>query len=398
MRNTKILNHFYTSWIQPFKNPVFGRFCQANFLHSFGGAFLGLTYIFDLSGYGLLEVLCFFLLELGLLGLLIMPLAFWSYQHINKKPWRNIITGLTILPVIAMPFTGDSILLKGSLLSLSSSTFWILYHIFMTNNSTVDNKGNDVSVALNSVAFGGLCGTGAATLISLSSIPLIYLGFIGSMLCMIGTLLLLKYELKTATNFSQDKYKDPDHTVLSVIFEKPKRSINTILYGLMEIPTAFVWALWLIKIGLTFVAVGSLYIVSTLMKFALSGCIGWIANKKPGTDLQIGAGLYSLGWLPWLFTLSITNIPFTILLWGLGGHFRAVGITSQWYDCKSIPCLSAHEICLAIGRIIGIFMCVPLLFIAPKVFAIVGFAISIAICIYNHRFSRSTQHQTRPQI
>ena len=391
------MSHFQISWVEPFKHPFFGKFCWANFLNATGIALLSMTFIFDLTTFSMLEVLGFFVCQFIVLGLIFMPLSFYLHEKVASRKWRGFILLTSVIPVFLLPLFSGHIVIQGMLYGLCLSPFWVVFHIFMTKNTSLDNKGNEVSVALNTLAVGSMIGAAIATALKVVNVPLDMIFFAGSLLSFISVYLLCRFEEQAEARQKQNNVSESESeseseiadrkTVWQALTESPSRSVNTLLTGFFNVHTFQLWGLWLLKSGLTFAAVGIVEVLSTLLRLIISGHSGKFTNMGNGRDLRTSGVLSSLGWFPWLFSASPVIIPFTVLIWNIARQFHQVGMTSQWYSCQSIACLTAHEILLSIGRIIGLCVCVPLLFIAPVTYVVVGFSTCVCIYFYNSRKS-----------
>ena len=193
----KLKNYFIQSYIQPFLAPQYARFCWANLLGMVGCTLIGLAYTFELGSLSQHTSLMFFITEAFLIGLVIMPLGLWFYRKVNLNIWSITVALMTLLPVIALALGIENYTIKAILYSFSTTGFWLLFHIFMTYNASVDNKGNDVSIALNGIAIGCLIGTGIATIMAALAFPVLVSATIGSVFCFISVILLSRCVLKT---------------------------------------------------------------------------------------------------------------------------------------------------------------------------------------------------------
>jgi hypothetical protein len=129
--------------------------------------------------------------------------------------------------------------------------------------------------------------------------------------------------------------------------------------------------------------VGVITILTIMLKFGLSGFVGKLVNEEKGRDLMIAGAILSMGWFPWFFMPPQFAIIFTMVAWATGNHFRQVGLTAQWYDAQSIACLSAQEILLGVGRIVGFIIFIPFLFAVSTYFLILGLMATISFCCIN---------------
>ena len=390
--------HFYNAWVQPFSHPVFGRFCAANLIYAFAASLLSLSYTFDLRDQPMDMMMGFFLAEYALLGFLTMPVLFYLHEKIDRKLWGWLVISLAAIPLVVLPFIPDNIIIKGMFYSLMLSCYWTVFHIFMTRNASAHNKGNDLSVALNSIGLGTLAGSGFATLLTLGEYPFVMTTMLGSTLFFCGILLINRFEAHAFTHGHNSQDSDnpmPVGKVFKMIRRHPRRFNNTVIAAFADIPTNAIWPLWLLVIGYDFTTVGIVAVVTVFLKMACSGIAGHLTNHIPDKALKYGALLLFAGWLPWLFTQEAVIIPFTILLWSIGNHFRAVGLTAQWYDAKSIPSLTGFEISQGIGRTAAILVCIPLLVLWPDVYPYIGAAGFFLMYLYNHH--EGQQHPATPR-
>jgi NAD/NADP transhydrogenase beta subunit len=162
------------------------------------------------------------------------------------KHWSFSVASMTVLPILALGIGVENYTAKAILYSFSSTGFWLLFHIFMTYNASLDNKGNDVSIALNGIAIGGLIGTAVATIMATLAIPVLVAAIIGSVLCFASVFLLSSCILKS-TFLSPETGSDQSDRIMIVILQKPKRTINTLVSGFLEVPYCTLFPLWLLK-------------------------------------------------------------------------------------------------------------------------------------------------------
>tara|TARA_B100000686_G_scaffold87076_1_gene93855 strand:- start:4 stop:576 length:573 start_codon:yes stop_codon:yes gene_type:complete len=170
---------------------------------------------------------------------------------------------------------------------------------------------------------------------------------------------------------------------LRAVTKDRQRLTNTIMSGFGEIPTNVMWPLWLLVIGYDYTTVGAVAVFTVLLRIGFSGFAGRMANRFPNKALCYGAGMLFCGWVPWIFGESIALIPLTILTWSIGNHFRSVGLTSQWYDAKSVSSLTAYEATLCVGRVLSILVCVPVLMIYPQYYPWIGAGAFLMMALYN---------------
>jgi hypothetical protein len=374
-------DYIYQAYIKPLSLPHFGWFCQANILGIFGCTLIGLSYLIDLSGLSQGTATAFFLCEAIMIGMIIMPLGFYLYQKLSYQTWSRMLLIMTIIPVFGLMIGLENYFIRAILYSFSTTAFWLLFHIFMTKRASLNNKGNEVSVALNGIAIGGLLGTIAATACAVYTIPLFHSSLIGSILCFISIVQMLK--AVSCLNLSKESAcisinKHQIDTIKNVISSKPKRAFNTVLSGILEIPYCTLWPIWLLKNGYEVAITGIILAITILLKCVISGYAGRLTNHNNGADLRLSGFVFIIGIVPWFYDVSMITIIITMLAWAFGNHFRQVGLSAQWYDNQSLSCLSAQEILLGIGRVIGIILAIPLLFkLSPLYIAFTFFAVCL---------------------
>lgn len=372
-----MIDKFYNGYILPFRDLHFVIFLFASFISVCGTSMMQMAYMFELGGLSALQALQFYLAQFGILGFFVMPLAFILYRKINVLTWHGMIVLLTLIPALLLPVFQGNYFATGTLLSLSVSGFWILFHIYLTENASNTNKGNEISLTLNAVALGSLTGIGFATLFTLLEVSAFSMGIAGCLLGFAGVLTFAYFNYRLC----RMRPKEPVETatLFEVLREKPTRSFNTFFSGIMEIPTFVLFPLWLLLSGIGVLSVGLVSIFTMVLKVAISAFAGHLSNQKSDRGISIGNGIVGAGWLPWFIVPTLVSVPVATIIWSIGMHIRKVSSAGQWYERKSLHLLAAMAICICTGRMVGFAITIPVIYFYTQEFIILGLGVSFCV-------------------
>ena len=379
-------HYLFYSFIAPFHCGLFRRFSFACLFGAISVSLMGLMFAFDMSAKPASEIMQFYLTSFAFIGLLVMPLGFVMFGKLRFKVWYSIMVLLTLIPFVLNLIPERPEIIDGLMFGLIVAPFWTIYHILMMQLTGNQDKGTSIALALNMIVVGSLIGLGIATWLSTTQVTLSTITYVGCILNTASIVLMLG----CLSRYAHKSQRDVRGTsVLYEIVAYKKRTAITLMFGFLYAPSSILWPIFLLKIGFTMVLAGLFEILSCIVRVSVSGLAGRMSDRKDDSALRASAILLTFGKLPWLLASHIAFIPITVLVWSVARHFKSTGYTAMWYRSKSINGLAASEALLAIGRVAGIVVFVPLLFASPQAFillAMIASLIAYVMCWPKERF------------
>lgn len=355
------------AFIAPFQSKMRRSMYIAAILGCFSFSGLMFFYGFDYLDKGPWAVAIYFMAKTVSGMMLMMPFLFFLFQKMKKKSFFTllfILQTLCILFLILIPYDQAlpeaSAFINGILFTIISAPFWALFHIMMIQSSSDENLGNEISVALIGINIGNLLGSVSGGL-ALAFLP----GYLYMLFCFAAFVVATTLLAKT---IPEEGKRIEQKTMLESITLKPWRTINTMLDGSFHFLGSFFLPVWLGFIGIGSVMTGFLAGANILSRLIISPFAGHLSLGSKAMESKIGAILKTIGWGPWLFTLSPFNLIWSYLFWNTGQHLYAVGLQSRWYKEKTYNNMAAREFLLGVGRGIACVIAVPALYTAPVLF------------------------------
>lgn len=367
-------------YIEPFRDWGRSLVYLATFLGNVGFGGAGLYFAFDLASFGMGPLMAFFITRFTFSNFLLMPGGFYLISRFWGWPcFLSLLILSAAAGIIAFFTTGlpkDTLLYPvymAFLLSGSSCSFWVLFHAALTFSVSDKNIGNDVSISGVIASMGnavGLLLTGFI-MIQASDItaPLLY-----SFLTAASFLLCLALAKQQKPDFSKGFH--PINTIKQGCGFRTKM---TIYHGIKQFLSFFAAPAWLAVLGVTSIVTGLLLAFNILIHLLSSPFLGHIFHLNKAQEIKAGTGFVLAGWLPWLISQNSYIMLLSAPLWGMGDNMIHIGVTSRWYQERSLSGNAAREILLGVGRLVACFICIPLLFlISPMMFFISAIFLSAA--------------------
>jgi hypothetical protein len=374
----KIFELAHDGYIKPICNKSLVGVYLATTLGIFGMSLLDVFLAFDIASLGMGALLAFLLLRIGAANLVAMPLGLMA---LSKFSWHSVfivflLLQLSVLVIVFIPLFEMPQYLTAALIANTTIPFWVLYHAMILNHSSIENRGNEVSVAHLSMTLGAVAGSVTAGFLLHLDVSDHLVMILGSVLVICASSALYYFSTYKKGSFVNSKAmrRLAGPGLLKAAKLNPTVSKATLAEAVHDTAIWILWPVWLKVVGAGGLAVGILQASNVGVKFIISPIVGRFINLKNGYDSMFGPFIKLFGWLPWL----VSNNPLVSLcscvFFAAGSHTFKVGLETRWYENKTLSHLAVREIVLGIGRFAAVLFFVPVLFYKPDYFVVSGIA------------------------
>ena len=351
----------------------------------FGMSFLDVFMSVNLYSHGMWALVSYFMVRVVGNAIIGMPVGFHLISKCTPRTLLKIgalYLACTITPLVLLQGHIPNYV-TAALTSLIYVPFWLVYHSSMLEYSSSHNRGNEVAVGHLCMALGCIVG-GALAGVAMYYDMMFFQGcLIGFTLVTAATLSLITFAQRNNL-FHKSGHEDAQACCIRDALSHDKQlTALTVLGSTHSFATTALWPVWLTVIGASGLAVGILYAATVGLKLIISPLVGHFANLRKSSDLTTGTWIQAAGWLPWLFSMNPMTTLISSAFFSGGSHFFNVGLETRWYDNKTLTHLAAREITLGLGRLLGIAIIVPILFLSPDNFVLAGLVMCslIGACI-----------------
>ncbi len=307
----------------------------------------------------------------------LIPFLVVALRRMRAGPQALTLSATLLLsPLILLVFGSSAPFFCAAVYALAISPFWVMYHLAMTAESTDENRGNEVSMAMMGSNIGMMSGAVCGGALVWFGLPQAVMTGAGISILVASTFFMMAYYLRLKIPQALQKLPGAGLTVWQGLFRDPHLSVLTVLEAMFYIVSFGAWPLFLAAMGLTALAAGAVQSLGILIRFVFSPLVGHLVNKGQGHETFTGALMRLTGWVPWALVTSPVLIPFSILSWNIGAHFFGTGLMAEWYKTRAASSIASREICLGIGRILGVGLFVPLIALSPGLYIWAGIGVS----------------------
>lgn len=372
----KLFELAHDGYIKPICNKSLVGVYVATTLGIFGMSLLDVFLAFDIAMLGMGTLISFLLLRVSIANLIAMPLGLMA---LSKFSWHKVylvflLLQLFVLAMVFFPSLGLPQYLVAALIANTTVPFWILYHAMILNHSSIENRGNEISLAHLSMTLGAVAGSVAAGFLLHWDISEQIVMLLGAVLVICASSALYFFSTfkkdRMANSISMQRLAGPG--LIKAAMLSPPVSKATLAEAVHDTAIWMLWPVWLKIVGASGLAVGVLQASNVGVKFIISPIVGRFINLKNGYDSVYGPLIKFFGWLPWMFSHNPLVSLCSCVFFAAGSHTFKVGLETRWYENKTLSHLACREIVLGVGRFIAVLFFVPILFYKPDYFVVAG--------------------------
>ncbi len=377
----------YNAFVLPCKDVQRAYLYFTSIIFAFSSAFIDLFIVIDLIDLSAFEMIQYQIVKLGGVSLLVV-LILWMITKYGGKVIYPFITAMLSSAMVFCIFWPYDLTpwQLGMIFMLVNAPFWSLYHVFFAISVSDENVGNEVSLAGTGMTVGMALGYFAGGFFQAIGIGMfgLVLGFGGMA---IGTCMLIYHAYKLKLRRLIIASGSLTETLPEAFKRCRYRSLGSILEGLMHIGGGSLWAIFLSFSGITATAVGIWSALMVLVKVIFTPIAGSLINHGKRREMFWGSFVTSIGWIPFLFTTTFA-LP-AMYIWSVGNQLFSSGLSSAWYQSRTIASLIAREIILGIVRVIFIPPMVLILYASTDYFIYTMVGIAVIMVIYSFYWMRS---------
>lgn len=368
----------YDTFVLPLRSVGLVHLYLASFMASMGIAFLGVYVAFDLASLGVKPVLSFFLVKFFLGCIVLMPFFLWMMQRGWLKfalALMGVIQIVCLVTLFAINAAAQSVIPMCIITTTTEFVFWSIYNPSMMLLNSDKNRGNELTLGMAGLSAGSLIGALLAGLALISDVSkIIIMGFPCALIFLGTWIVAVKLLWKNRDMLEAASYG----SVIKFLTCRPQRRNGTIFLGAFELATFVIAPVWMKVIGISGAVVGSITSLQVFLRIILTPVFGFIVNRRQGEAVQAGSLLKFLGWLPVMAAKSPLAIALIMILTSCGWQLYSTSLTNRWFEERALASISAREICLGFGRLIGASITIPLIYVSFQYFLVAVFIFAAA--------------------
>lgn len=371
----------YDAFVLPFKDGARAFMYFVSFFFALGFAFLDIFIALDTAALGPRELTEYLVSKFGVI-LVVMPFALFLIGRIPDKLLFSLFLLSTLTGLGYIIFKGGILtpLEAGFLYGLTVSPFWAIYHVMFATATSDANIGNEVSLAGTGMTVGMTFGSvlgGLCSQFELQTLGMI-IGF-SVMIC--STAILIFRALKT--NFSKQlrEIGALDETMWHALKRCRYRSVGSVLEGVMQLPTGNLWVVYLSLSGIAAAAVGTWTAFMVAVKVFFTPYAGALVNHGRRREMVLGSAFNLFGWAPFMFVTNLFTLSF-MNVWAVGMQLFQTGLTTAWYNSRTVAAIMVREILLGLARTSALFVLIPILYADPETFIDIVIVLSSMMAFY----------------
>jgi hypothetical protein len=331
----------------------------AGFMGGLSMAMLDLGTSYSAAADGLLATSLFLVLRLTLAGVV----GFAGCYFLMSRQWgRAYLVALQAVGTAILLMESHLQILNAIGLTLIGSPFWAVYHFQFAVQRSRHNHGQETALA-------GLLFLVSSSLGSLLTGWCLQMGYVKWALGG-GAGLAALVTLMTYTSIPAKAY---GRLAVKAMRRRRISTRTSIHAGTMHTVLDFCVPAWLLTLGLSPLSTGLALALRPVLGLALSPIAGHLAQTSGVRSIQIGCGMIILGWV-WM-ALAVPHEALLIPAFGLlaaGSKMISPAEVGRWYKMRTPEAVVAREAALTIGRIPMFAVALPVAFLAPAAYPVVG--------------------------
>lgn len=387
-----ILAQLKRSYLDPMRDPDRKRLLIAGFIGVLATAMQSMVLNFSVAQEGATTTLIYHVVRLLLLGTIGIPLSLWLHSFSWGK-WGIAFTQIT--GTCCLLYGIDKPVLCAVGFVLTCGPFWGLFSKTYAVKQSQDNRGHETAlyVFMQTIASSlGICLGGVLLEIGVYGYSIIAAGicivlstFIVSRLLPadpIADIILSFFSRLFANN-------NPYKKAWNLIDKRKPTTQLTFLSAMVAAMIDIGLPTWMSLLEMAPVSAGISLSLRPILGLALTPIVGNLAQKSSLRVGQLGAIFMLAGWAILTFTIvyPIMLLP-AIAIWGVANNLIGPTEAGWWFKKRSAAGVVAREILLATGRLPALGVMLPLLFLSPATFPLVGLSGSIFFLYNIQRINR----------
>ena len=383
MKLKKATSAIRRTYINPFLDYKRNLVFLGTFLGMFGFALVNTVSSYDLAGATYTAFCTFAVSAYVTAGFIYWPLLYLGFSSADSVGWRIFLFLFQLMAIGLYVSTPPNPLLQGLASGIMMAPFWTTHHIAMVQNTTKENRGYEVSLGMfitMGSSFLSALGSGyflenknpnTAIIISLAAM-------------MAGTLCFLLSMAIVRQHSVKHFIKECKH----VMHDNPYMIRRIISHSLFDLPTLATAAI-ISMVGISPTIMSTLLITRLGLMALLSPTIGTIAHKYRKHGYGLGLGLIGFSWM--MLAIDPSNVFLFmgfLLLFNFGNRFADGSLMTGLYEMQSYASMMWSEVYMTVGRIISLFLFMPLLYWNVTAYLLVLGVASFLIFVYNRKWQK----------
>ncbi|HAX91300.1 MAG TPA: hypothetical protein DCY07_03710 [Rhodospirillaceae bacterium] len=353
-----------SAFVDPFRDKSRSTILLAGALGSFAYGAQSFVLNFQLGGMSLETSLVFQIMRFSLLSLIGIPLSFWIMSKENAL--RNLVV-IQFLGTLLFFVDFQSGIINAVAFAVTSSPFCAIYNYNFALKQTNTNRNNETALSQYSLILAGSLGLlvgGYLLEMGHYAIPVL-IGCLGG-----GVATILMFTPIPRKNYAT-------RTRIRLGWKKPSNRI-TFFASANAVLIDSCLPIWMNVIGLSPLTASINMAVRPFLGIFLTPLFSFLMKKGPYETAQYITGLLGIGWMLMMasyFWPALILVGLTVLM--AAANLMSPLEMARWFKRRSVSATIAREALLASGRVPAYLLGIPIIFMAPLLFPVFGFAVGV---------------------
>lgn len=379
--------HFYQSFILPFRSRARLQMFAAQLLGAVAVGFLAVFVTLDIAQLGVDSMVTYTIVRFGLAGFVGFPFLTALYLFAPRFVFRSVILVLQCCGIVPLLFSSQfSPLMIGCCMGVCSAAYWQVFHLAMTAQTSDAGRGYEVSLSQILMTMGAAAGSllgGFAAAAGLSITIAVY-AFALQIIASIMFCLLIPRVQRHGEGVLEGQV-----SVLKMgheIMHNPLRTALTVAEASYSLLGEILRPAWLKVMGVAALGVGVVSALIIIIQALVAPWAGKFYAQNKMAEMRWGSAVLCCAWLPWVWSAQTMLLFFSVPLWSAGAMLLQTGLGGRWYKDRSATAILIREVLLTIARIAIACWGIPLMFNTPALFS--GVIVLVALVLLGLSFWR----------